>query len=38
MPFVQTDDFSLFYRDWSEGEPVVFCAAWALSSTAGSTR
>jgi non-heme chloroperoxidase len=35
MPFVQTDDdVSLFFRDWGEGEPVVFCAAWALSSVA----
>lgn len=35
MPFVQTDDdVSLFFRDWGEGEPVVFCAAWALSSIA----
>jgi non-heme chloroperoxidase len=33
MPFVETnDDVSLFYRDWGGGEPVVFCAAWALSS------
>lgn len=35
MPFVETaDDVSLFYRDWGVGEPVVFCAAWALSSVA----
>jgi non-heme chloroperoxidase len=35
MPFAQTDDHvSLFFRDWGEGEPVVFCAAWALSSIA----
>jgi non-heme chloroperoxidase len=35
MGCVQTDDgVSLFYRDWGEGEPVVFCAAWALSSIA----
>ena len=35
MPFVQTrDDVSLFVCDWGEGEPVVFCAAWALSSIA----
>lgn len=35
MPFVQTQDHvSLFYRDWGKGEPVVFCAAWALSSIA----
>jgi pimeloyl-ACP methyl ester carboxylesterase len=35
MGFVQTDDgVSLFVRDWGEGEPVVFCAAWALSSIA----
>jgi pimeloyl-ACP methyl ester carboxylesterase len=32
MPFVQTDDdVSLFFRDWGEGEPVMFCAAWALT-------
>jgi non-heme chloroperoxidase len=35
MPFVRTaDDVSLFFRDWGEGEPVVFCAAWALSGIA----
>jgi pimeloyl-ACP methyl ester carboxylesterase len=35
MPFIQThDDVSLFYRDWGEGEAVLFCAAWALSSVA----
>jgi non-heme chloroperoxidase len=35
MGFVRTDDgVSLFVRDWGEGEPVVFCAAWALSSIA----
>lgn len=35
MPFVRThDDVSLFFREWGEGEPVVFCAAWALSSVA----
>ena len=35
MPFVQTqDDVSLFFRDWGDGQPVVFCAAWALSSIA----
>jgi non-heme chloroperoxidase len=35
MPFVTTeDDVALFYREWGAGEPVLFCAAWALSSTA----
>jgi len=35
MGFVQTDDgVFLFVRDWGGGEPVVFCAAWALSSIA----
>jgi pimeloyl-ACP methyl ester carboxylesterase len=35
MPFIETHDgVSLFFRDWGEGEPVVFCAAWALSSIA----
>jgi pimeloyl-ACP methyl ester carboxylesterase len=35
MPFVNPeDDVSLFCRDWGSGRPVVFCAAWALSSIA----
>ena len=35
MPLVDTaDHVSLFYRDWGAGEPVLFCAAWALSSVA----
>jgi non-heme chloroperoxidase len=35
MSLVQTDDgHALFVRDWGEGEPVLFCAAWALSSIA----
>ena len=35
MAHIQTDDgHSLFVRDWGDGEPVVFCAAWALSSAA----
>jgi pimeloyl-ACP methyl ester carboxylesterase len=35
MGSVQTNDgVSLFVRDWGDGEPVVFCAAWALSSIA----
>jgi pimeloyl-ACP methyl ester carboxylesterase len=35
MGFVQTDDgVSLFVGDWGEGEPVVFCAAWAPTSIA----
>ena len=35
MPFVKTEDRAeLFYRDWGEGAPVVFCAAWALSGVA----
>src|ERR1700731_4969995 len=35
MPFVSTkDNVGLFYRDWGAGEPVIFCAAWALSSVA----
>jgi non-heme chloroperoxidase len=32
MPTIQTaDGTSLSYRDWGTGEPVLFCAAWALS-------
>lgn len=35
MSFVTTrDNVALFYRVWGAGEPVVFCAAWALSSVA----
>jgi non-heme chloroperoxidase len=35
MPHIQTrDDVSIFVRDWGEGQPVVFCSAWALSSVA----
>ena len=35
MPYLRTnDDVSIFYRDWGRGQPVVFCAAWALSSVA----
>lgn len=35
MPFVHTEsDVALFYRDWGAGTPVLFCAAWALSSVA----
>src|ERR1700759_1543061 len=35
MPFVNSkDNTGLFYRDWGAGEPVLFCAAWALSSAA----
>lgn len=35
MPFIQTEpNVSLFYRDWGAGAPVLFCAAWALSSVA----
>jgi non-heme chloroperoxidase len=35
MSFVTTrDNVTLFYHDWGAGEPVVFCAAWALSSVA----
>jgi non-heme chloroperoxidase len=35
MPSVRTDsDLSLFHRDWGAGAPVLFCAAWALSSVA----
>jgi non-heme chloroperoxidase len=33
MPYIETkDNTTLFYRDWGNGNPVVFCAGWALSS------
>lgn len=33
MPFITVkDQTSIFYRDWGSGQPVVFCAGWALSS------
>jgi len=32
-PFVQTDDGTrLFYRDWGEGTPVLFCHPWGLNA------
>ena len=32
-PFIETrDGEQLFYRDWGTGRPIVFAAAWALSS------
>jgi non-heme chloroperoxidase len=34
MPFISSGNVGLFYRDWGTGQPVVFCAAWALSSIA----
>ncbi len=31
--FIRTvDGVSLFYRDWGQGEPVVFVASWSLAS------
>jgi non-heme chloroperoxidase len=31
--FIRTDDgVNLFYRDWGQGEPVVFVSSWSLSS------
>jgi non-heme chloroperoxidase len=33
MPTLRTaDDTTLFYRSWGDGQPVLFVAAWALSS------
>jgi len=33
MPYFEgADPTRLFYRDWGRGAPVVFCAAWSLSS------
>lgn len=31
--FVRTaDGVNLFYRDWGQGEPIVFVASWSLPS------
>jgi non-heme chloroperoxidase len=31
--FIRTaDEVKLFYRDWGQGEPIVFLASWALPS------
>jgi non-heme chloroperoxidase len=33
MPYINsTDGVSLFFRDWGDGQPVLFCSSWALSS------
>jgi non-heme chloroperoxidase len=33
MPFVTTsDDVEIFYKDWGEGQPIVFSHGWPLSS------
>jgi non-heme chloroperoxidase len=33
MPYLETTDkTTLFFRDWGQGQPVVFCAGWVLSS------
>ena len=33
MPFVTTEDGTeIFYRDWGEGQPIVFHHGWPLSS------
>ena len=35
MPYFETNDrIQLHYTDWGDGEPVVFCHAWALNSDA----
>jgi pimeloyl-ACP methyl ester carboxylesterase len=32
-PFIQSGDGTrLFFRDWGEGPPIVFCHPWALNS------
>jgi non-heme chloroperoxidase len=31
--FIRTaDEVKLFYRDWGQGEPIVFLASWASPS------
>lgn len=32
--FTTTDGTELFYRDWGQGQPVLFLASWALDSRA----
>jgi non-heme chloroperoxidase len=33
MPFIETGDSTrLFYKDWGDGEPVVFVPGWCLSA------
>lgn len=32
--FTTTDGTELFYRDWGNGQPIVFLASWALDSRA----
>jgi non-heme chloroperoxidase len=34
MPYLTSPSRpALFYRDWGAGQPVLFCSAWALSSS-----
>ena len=33
MPFVTTDDGTeIFYKDWGDGQPIVFHHGWPLSA------
>jgi pimeloyl-ACP methyl ester carboxylesterase len=33
MPYVSTDDgVRIHYRDWGDGDPIVFLSSWSLSS------
>ena len=35
MPFITTKDKTqIYYKDWGNGQPVVFCHGWPLSGDA----
>jgi pimeloyl-ACP methyl ester carboxylesterase len=35
MPFITTkDDTQIFYKDWGQGQPIVFSHGWPLSADA----
>ena len=32
MPFFESDGVRLFYREWGDGQPVLFLSSWGMSS------
>ena len=39
MPTVTTSDgVEIFYKDWGQGQPIVFSHGWPLSADDGTPR